>query len=79
MTRYKGDEVAAKNFLYDVIYFPNSRSHVMLTVFFDCWPEVMFWTGSGESVLDPLLETVVWCVYNGGPSIGLQDVKVALF
>ena len=76
LVRYKGDEVAAKSFLYDVFYHKGNRNFVMLTVFFDVWPEIMFWTGTSSTQLNPLLETVIWAIYNTGPPNSLAELKV---
>ena len=76
LVRYKGDEVAAKSFLYDVFYHKGNRTFVMLTVFFDVWPEIMFWTGTSSTQLNPLLETVIWAIYNTGPPNSLAELKV---
>ena len=48
----------------------------MINVFFDTWPEILFWTSNVESVIDPFLETVIWMIYNTGPSTSLADMKV---
>ena len=48
----------------------------MLNVFFDTWPEILFWTGNAKTVIDPLLETVIWTIYNTGPATSLADMKV---
>ena len=50
----------------------------MINVFFDTWPEILFWTGNVETVIDPFLETVIWMIYNTGPSTSLADMKVFL-
>ena len=50
----------------------------MINVFFDTWPEILFWTGKTDTVIDPLLETVIWMIYNTGPSTSLTDMKVCL-
>ena len=63
-------------FLFDIMFFRSPRSHVMINVFFDTWPEIMFWTGNAETVIDPFLETVIWMIYNTGPSTSLADMKV---
>jgi len=76
LVRFKGDEVAAKAYMYDVFYHRSNRNFVMLTVFFDTWPEVMFWTGTAATVLNPLLETVIWAIYNTGPPNSLAEMKV---
>ena len=76
LVRYLGDEVAAKAYLFDVFYHKNNRNFVMLTIFFDTWPEILLWTGTTTSVLNPLLETIVWAIYNTGPPNSLAELKV---
>ena len=78
MIHLVGDERTARMFLFDVMFFRSPRSHVMINVFFDTWPEIMFWTGQGNSNIDPLLETIIWMIYNTGPSTSLADMKVYL-
>ena len=73
---YAGDERTARMFLFDIMFFRNPRSHVMINVFFDTWPEILFWTGDAKTVIDPLLETLIWMVYNTGPATSLADMKV---
>ena len=48
----------------------------MINVFLDTWPEILFWTGTNKTVLDPLVETVIWMIYNTGPASSLNDMKV---
>ena len=76
MINLVGDERTARMFLFDVMFFRSPRSHVMINVFFDAWPEIIFWTGQGNSNIDPLLETIIWMIYNTGPSTSLADMKV---
>lgn len=76
LVRFKGDEVAAKAFILDTFYHRSNRNFVMLTVFFDTWPEIMFWTGTSTTELNPLLETVIWSIYNTGPPNSLAEMKV---
>ena len=76
MINLVGDERTARMFLFDVMFFRSPRSHVMINVFFDTWPEIIFWTGQGNSNIDPLLETIIWMIYNTGPSTSLADMKV---
>ena len=78
LVRYQGNEEAAKSFLFDVFYHKGNRNFVMLTVFFDVWPEIMFWTGTSASILNPLLETVIWAIYNTGPPNSLTELKVMI-
>ena len=78
MINLVGDERTARMFLFDVMFFRSPRSHVMINVFFDTWPEIIFWTGQGNSNIDPLLETIIWMIYNTGPSTSLADMKVYL-
>ena len=77
LVRYQGNEEAAKSFLFDVFYHKGNRNFVMLTVFFDVWPEIMFWTGTSSSKLNPLLETIIWAIYNTGPPNSLTELKVS--
>ena len=64
-------------FLFDIMFFRSPRSHVMINVFFDTWPEILFWTGDTKTIIDPLLETVIWMIYNTGPATSLNDMKVS--
>ena len=48
----------------------------MINVFLDTWQEILLWTGNEETIIDPFLETVIWMIYNTGPSTSLADMKV---
>ena len=74
--RLVGDERTARMFLFDIMYFRSPRSHVMINVFLDTWQEILLWTGNEETIIDPFLETVIWMIYNTGPSTSLADMKV---
>ena len=69
---FTGDQRAAKQFLYDTLFFRNTRAHCMLTVLLDTWPEIFLYPN------DPniLFETVIWVIYNSGPSQSCTDMKV---
>ena len=69
---FSGDERSAKQFLYDTLFFRNTRAHCMLTLILDTWPEIFLYPN------DPniLFETVIWVIYNSGPSQSCTDMKV---
>ena len=69
---FSGDQRSAKQFLYDTLFFRNTRAHCMLTVLLDTWPEIFLYPN------DPniLFETVIWVIYNSGPSQSCTDMKV---
>lgn len=78
LLRYHGDEDNARTFIYDVLFFKNARSHILLTVLLDTWPSILTWPGNKgcRRELDPVLETVIWMIYNTGPSTSKADMKV---
>ena len=69
---FSGDQRSAKQFLYDTLFFRSTRAHCMLTVLLDTWPEIFLYPN------DPniLFETVIWVIYNSGPSQSCTDMKV---
>ena len=69
---FSGDQRSAKHFLYDTLFFRSTRAHCMLTVLLDTWPEIFLYPN------DPniLFETVIWVIYNSGPSQSCTDMKV---
>ena len=63
----------ARQFLYDTLFFRNTRAHCMITVLLDTWPEVFMHPNEPS---DLLFETILWVIFNSGPANSLQDMKV---
>ena len=85
---FTGDEKMARMFLYDTIFFRNSRAHVMITIFIDTWPQLLqpqkvsassrpnLNSNNCELVADPIFGAIIWMIYNAGPANSLSDLKV---
>merc|ERR1719394_2441956 len=72
VTRHLGDEKTARQFIYDTLFFRNTRAHCMLTVLLDTWHELFLYPSSPNI----LFETVIWVIFNSGPSQSCTDMKV---
>jgi len=75
LLRYKGDDTRARIFLHDVMFFKTPRSHVLISAFIDAWPAIITYYRTSNT-LDPLLETIVWLIYNTGEKKNLTEAKV---
>jgi len=75
LLRYKGDDTRARIFLHDVMFFKTPRSHVLISSFIDAWPAIITYCRT-KNTLDPLLETIVWLIYNTGEKKNLTEAKV---
>ena len=64
-------------FVYNTLFFKNTRTHVVISVFFDTWPELLK-KPEGDGRLEPLAETIIWLIYNTGPATSMADMKVSL-
>merc|ERR1719510_2360568 len=73
VTRHLRDEQSARQFLYDTLFFRNTRAHCMITVLLDIWPEVFMHPNEPS---DLLFETILWVIFNSGPAQSLTDMKV---
>ena len=75
---FLGDETFFRTFLYDILFFQNSRCHVVINVILDTWPEILWQIPNNNSGInmDPVLETAIWMIYNTGPASSLTDMKV---
>ena len=81
LLRAEGLEMAAKQFLYDMLFFKNSRNHVFICLLVEVWPMLLMWPPfakpiDGQTSLEPLLETMIWVVNSTGPASNLQDLRV---
>ena len=65
--RYTDNVTLMKQFLFDLFYFKSPRNHILVGIVIALWPEIF---PSGDSPLSssPLAETIVWCIFNTGPS-----------
>jgi len=72
-TRHLGDEEMARDFLYDTLFFRNTRAHCMITVLLDTWPEIFLEPNDGPDIL---FEAIIWVILHSGPATSLTDMKV---
>ncbi len=82
MVRYIGDEEEARVFLFDILFFKSARTHIMINILLDTWPEILQWPGFPMQKtpknlnLDPLVHAIMWMIYNTGPATSMSDMKV---
>ncbi len=82
LLRATGSEDRAKIFLYDMFFFKSPRCHIAVCIFLDVWPEILMWQGYRTQeafelrLIDPVLDSVLWCVYNTGPPSSTRDLQV---
>ena len=75
---FLGDDDAARQFLHDVLYFRPTRSHIMMNIVLETWPEILRKQPDmgPNGPIDPLTETIIYMIHNTGPTQGLQELKV---
>ena len=82
LLRQGGLEEKCRLFLFDMLFFKNSRNHIFVCVLIEVWPEVLTWPHYAhpplhpKTVIDPIVETVVWMINNTGPANCLKDLMV---
>jgi hypothetical protein len=82
LLRQSGLEELCRLFLFDMMFFKNSRNHVFVCVLIEVWPAILTWPYRNHTPLpestfvDPIVDTVVWMVNNTGPASSLKDLRV---
>ena len=81
LMRQGGLEDKCRLFLFDMLFFKNSRNHIFVRVLIEVWPEILTWPHYANlphpgNVIDPIVETVVWMINNTGPANCLRDLMV---
>ena len=81
LLRQGGLEERCRLFLFDMLFFKNSRNHIFICVLIEVWPEILVWPHYAQHphpqcVVDPIVETVVWMINNTGPANCLRDLMV---
>ena len=61
--------------MFDVLSVKTNRSHVVVSVFLDAWPQIISRVPAGGR-LDPLAETLIWLIFNAGPEKNKNELKV---
>ncbi|XP_059084262.1 uncharacterized protein LOC131881425 [Tigriopus californicus] len=79
LLRIGGLEERCRLFIYDALFFKSVRNHVFMLTAIEVWPEVLKWTGlaQNEIILDPILEAMVWMIYNTG--LGGSEITLKVF
>ena len=70
-----GYELRARQFLFDTLSVKSNRSHVVVSVFLDVWPQ-LFYRLRADGQLDALAETLIWLIFNAGPEKNKSELKV---
>ena len=55
---FLGDEQTARQFLYDTLFFRNTRAHCMITVLLDTWPEIFSFPNESPDILFEVCRTL---------------------
>ena len=81
LMRQGGLEEKCRLFLFDMLFFKNSRNHIFVCVLMEVWPEILCWPYHAPiphqgTVIEPIVETVVWMINNTGPANCLRDLMV---
>ena len=61
--------------MYDLFFFKSPRNHLLVGIVVALWPQV-FPRANTDLGRSPLVETLVWCVYNTGPETFTAEMKV---
>lgn len=75
VVRHQGDEERARLFIYDILFFRNTRSHVAINILLETWHELMI-VNSMSTNADPVFSAIIWMIFNSGPETSLTDMKV---
>lgn len=72
--RHNDDVHLVRHFVYDLFYFKSPRNHILVGIVVALWPEV-FPHSSSPSAGNPLVESLVWAVFNTGPGQKSPEMK----
>ena len=61
--------------MYDLFYFKSPRNHLLVGIVVALWPDI-FPRANTKLAETPLVETIVWCVFNTGPDTYSVEMKV---
>ena len=64
-----------RHFVYDLFFFKSPRNHLLVGIVVALWPEV-FPKVDSELASTPVVQTIVWCVFNTGPETFSVDMKI---
>jgi len=74
-SRYLNDLQGIRHCLFDLFYFKSPRNHLLLGIVMALWPDALP-LASDPLAKTPLMETLVWCVFNTGPAQKAPEMKV---
>ena len=74
-SRFLDDLQGIRHCLFDLFYFKSPRNHLLLGIVMALWPDSLP-AASDPLATTPLMETLVWCVFNTGPSQKAPEMKV---
>ena len=64
-----------RHFIYDLFYFKSPRNHVLVGIVIALYPEVFVENGTPLST-NPIIDTIVWCIFNTSPEKFAPEMKV---
>ena len=73
--RYSDNADVVKHFVYDLFFFKSPRNHLLVGIVVALWPQI-FPKVSTDLAGTPLVETLVWCIFNTGPETFTAEMKV---
>ena len=74
-SRFLDDLQGIRHCLFDLFYFKSPRNHLLLGIVMALWPDSLP-AASDPLASTPLMETLVWCVFNTGPAQKAPEMKV---
>ena len=75
-SRFLDDLEGIRHALFDLFFFKSPRNHLLLGIVMALWPDSLP-VASDPLATSPLIETLVWCVFNTGPAQRAPEMKVA--
>lgn len=73
--RYVDNIQMVRHFIYDLFYFKSPRNHVLVGIVIALFPEVFVDNGTSLSKT-PIIDTIVWCIFNTSPEKFAPEMKV---
>ena len=73
--RYTDNADIVKHFVYDLFFFKSPRNHLLVGIVVALWPQI-FPKVNTDLAGSPLVETLVWCIFNTGPETFSAEMKI---
>ena len=77
ISRFTDNADIVKHFVYDLFFFKSPRNHLLVGIVVALWPQI-FPKVNTDLAGSPLMETLVWCIFNTGPETFSPEMKVGV-